>query len=242
MSQTVSPGTNNVVLMRGTVTVKNPVTLEDLALTLNNNPSSDLVDRVSRFTLRIGNSSSTWTPSTTDFTTGTFDGAFTVNSSATFEITADIKTNATGGSIQFSSLEAADFNTVEYVNTQNSAKGSSVGSIASAIVTITPSTLNLTRTDGLSARSVVAGAQDVVLFGGRFSTTQNGSITINSFNLSGTASTAAFNDNVNTTLYVNGQSVRNATLRNGIINFNSLNIPVSKTAAANFEIKASINQ
>ena len=244
MSQTVSPGTNGVVLMKGTITARVPVTLEDLSLAFAT-ADANLVNKVSQFTLRIGNSSSNFTPTASLYTTGAFDGAFRVVGTTTFEITANIKTTATGGTIQFTSLDANDFTTVEY-DSLNSAKSSSVGSIASAIATINLSALNLTRTDGLSARNVVAGVQDMVYIRGRFSTAQNGSVTISSFNLSGTAATTNFDNNVTAQIYVNGSanSIGNATLANGTMSFSSFSNPIVVTSAnpVNFQIKVSINQ
>ena len=154
-AQTVAPGSTDVLLMKGTITTKEPITLENAALSLKiANPTQV----VNKFTLKIGSSTSTRTPGSADTgtrLTGAFDGSWTINSSAAVYLYADIKSTATGGTIALmQAINLDTFTTKTYVSSQN-AVGAGIGSIAGVTLTVKTPSLYLTRTDGLSSRSIV---------------------------------------------------------------------------------------
>lgn len=154
---TVSPGASNVVIARGTITARQAVTLEDLAFA--GTASSAFSGLLTRMTLKIGNTTSTFTPGNTAGTsiTDTFDGAFTINGTAQFEITADVKSNFSGSAtFSLDTVDVTDFARVEYVANGNTvAADQKIGTISTVNVTVQASNLSVSRNDGLSARSVV---------------------------------------------------------------------------------------
>ncbi len=246
LSNSVSPGTNGAVLLKGTITAKTPVFLEDIEIPYTS--STGAATFANSYKLRIGGSTFTWSPSAGVLTSGTgdFEGSVSINGTVDVELTADIKSSTTGGTIKFGPLGLSSFDTAEYQNNQNSiAASASVGTIEGATTTIVASKLAVTRNDGLSSKTIVNGAQDQLLFGATFSTSQNNSIRINQFSLSGFTSTGlvapSFNNNLTVTLYdSNNNAVKTATYNNGKVTFFGLNMtvaknaPVSWTARGNF--------
>jgi hypothetical protein len=240
LSQTVNPGAVDVYLVKGTITAKEAIQLEDLVVsgtTTIVGPSS----MFSKLTLKIGNTTATFTPTSSMSTSfnATFDGTFNVNGTVPFEIKGDVRSTSTGGTIRLSDISVTNFSVREYVDSQNTIS-SAVGTLPGALITVSPTKLNVTRTDGLTARTVIRGAQDVTLLGATFSTTESTNINITQLTLTGDNSN--FNDKVTATLYVNGTSVRTATYRNNQLLFSSLNIPVKNGTPAVITIKGTIDQ
>lgn len=246
LSNSVSPGTNGAVLMKGTISSKTPVFLEDVTIPVTLGMSGNTI--ANSFKLRIGGSTFTWTPTAASSGTvnAVFDGSVAINGTAEVEITADIKSTAPATTVKFGSLSLASFDTKEYQNNQNSIPTTaSVGSIEGATITIVSSKLAVTRNDGISSKTIVNGAQDQLLFGATFSTSQDNAIRVNQFSLSGFTSTGlanpAFNNNLTVTLYdAQGNAVKTATFNNGKVTFFGLNMnvtknsPVAWTARGNF--------
>ena len=196
-----SPGANDVVLSKGKIKSSEAINLEDLTLAINS--AANLSTLVTKFTLKVGNSTSTWTPANVvGNQTGSFDGTFNINGSVNVSLTADIKSNATGATFSVATINLSNFAVREYVSSQNTIAPSSVaGSIAGPIVTVTSSRLNLARVDGLSSRNIVAGSNDVVLGKARFTTSDAGSIKISSLQLQGVA-TGSYNQ-LSVSIYIN---------------------------------------
>ncbi len=250
LSNSISPGTNGAVLLKGTITAKTPVYLEDILLNFSTNGVA-ANSIANTYKLTIGGSTFTW--SATSATSGTngsgasFDGAVSINGTVDVTLTADVKSASTGGNIKFGPLSLGSFNTAEYQNNQNNISGTaSVGSIDGATITIVASKLAVTRNDGISSKTVVNGAQDQLLFGATFSTSQDNAIRVNQFTLTG--GNTAFNNNLSVTLYdAQGNAIKTATYQNGAVTFYGLNMnvvknaPVSWTARGNFTAGATGN-
>jgi hypothetical protein len=153
----VTPGANDVILMKGSIKVNEAVNLEDLKLNVTPNAGS-VSDTITKLTLKVGSSTSTWTPSTAaGVQQAQFDGTFGVNSTSTVVILADIKSTATDTrTVQIETLDLTKFTVREYVSTQNTIQTASIaGNITAPLATVNASKLNITRTDGLSNRTVV---------------------------------------------------------------------------------------
>jgi|GEM_PF-472333 len=248
LSNSVSPGTNGAVLLKGTITAKTPVFLEDIDVAFT--ASTGAAAYANSYKLRIGGSTFTWSAagSTTGITAGNadFDGSVSINGTVDVELTADLKSTAPAGTIKFGPLTLSSFDTAEYQNNQNSIQSSaSVGSIEGATATIVASKLAVSRNDGISSKTLVNGAQDQLVYGATFSTSQDNAIRVNQFTLSGFSSTGVvasnFNNNVTVTLYdAQNNALKTATYNNGQVTFFGLNLNVSKntpvalTARANF--------
>lgn len=247
LSNSISPGQNGAVLLKGTITAKNPVFLEDIALAFTSSTGANVI--ANSYKLRIGGSTFTWSANGgTGLSDATFDGSVSINGTVDVELTADIKSTAGAATIKFGPLTLTSFDTAEYQNNQNSIDDSaSVGSIEGATITIVASKLAVTRNDGISSKTVVDGAQDQLLYGATFSTSQNNSIRVNQFTLSGSTSTgyvvggSVFNNKLTATLYdAQGNAVKTATYQNGKVTFFGLNMtiangsPVAWTVRGNF--------
>lgn len=237
-SQTIAPATTTSLLLKGTITSKEAITLEDVKLRLNiNNPTQT----VNKFTLKIGNSSSTFTPTGTGAFTGDFDGSWTVNGTVPVTLTVDVKSTATGGTITLvNALGLDSFTTKTYVASQNTVT-TSIGSIAGSILTVKAPSLYLTRTDGLSDRNVVKGSQGVTLFEGKLGTNESQTINITAFQFSGVVSDTTFDSNLSTTLYVNGVAVSSKAFASSKADFNGLNINVSNGNDATIKLVGDFN-
>lgn len=59
LTKTVSPGATSVLFMKGTLTAKTAVDLEDVSLTFASSTGANLIAK--RYTLKIGTSTFTWT-------------------------------------------------------------------------------------------------------------------------------------------------------------------------------------
>lgn len=245
LSNSVSPGTNGAVLLKGTITAKTPVFLEDITMAYTAGAGATGASAFANsFKLRIGGSTFTWSATNTTGGNATFDGSVSINGTADVELTADIKSTAPAGSLRFGPLSLSSFDTKEYQNNQNTISGSaSVGSIDGATVTVVSSKLNVTRTDGISSKTIVNGAQDQLLYGATFSTAQANTIRVNQMTFSGNSSTgvvpvSAFNSNLTATLYdAQGNAVKTATYLNGKITFFGLNINVTNGAPVGWTVR-----
>lgn len=243
LSNSISPGTNGSVLLKGTISAKSPVYLEDIALAFTASTGANNI--ANSYKLRIGGSTFTWSADAgTGLSSATFDGSVAINGTVDVELTADIKSTAGAATIKFGPLTLDSFDTAEYQNNQNAVSGSaSVGSIEGATITIVASKLAVSRTDGISSKTVVDGAQDQLLYGATFSTSQNNSIRINQLTLSGATSAgvvpqSTFNNKLTATLYdAQGNAVKTATYQNGKITFFGLNITVAKNAPVSWTVR-----
>lgn len=243
LSNSVSPGTNGAVLLKGTISSKTPIYLEDVTIPVTLGMSGTTI--TNSFKLRIGGSTFTWTPTAASSGTvnATFDGSVAINGTAEVEITADIKSTASATTLKFGSLALSAFDTAEYQNTQNSIESTaSVGSIEGATITIVASKLAVTRNDGISSKTIVNGAQDQLLFGATFSTSQDNAIRVNQFTLSGFNASnhvaSGFNNDLTATLYdAQGNAVKTATYNNGKVTFFGLNMNVAKNSPVAWTVR-----
>jgi len=165
LSRNVAQGTSNVTLLKGTITAKSAVTVEDpsFAYTFNSafSNASTVFDTIY---LKIGSTVMTATAPSALNTKIQFSGLATVNGTVDVEMYAKVKDTATEGKTFKidTPLALATFDKKEYVSNQNTIQ-SSVGSIAGLSIDIVKTGLNITRTDGLGTTKIAAGSKDVVL-------------------------------------------------------------------------------
>ncbi|NDK19560.1 S-layer homology domain-containing protein [Candidatus Gracilibacteria bacterium] len=237
LSQTVAPGTSDVVLMQGTITAKSAVTLEDV--TLNYTTSASGSTSMNTVYLQIGSATFTATPTDSSTTTGslTFLGSATVSGTAPVKMYVKLKDAATG-TIKVDSLAIGKFTLKEYTSNQNTV-GSAIGSIEGITVTVGASTLNVTRTDGLGTTQLASGSKGVTVLGARFSSTQGNPIALSNLSVT-TAGTANSYTGGNTTLtlYVDGVAKSTKSLTTTSVNFDGFNATVSTTKTVDIVVKA----
>lgn len=241
---TTTPGATDVVLFRGKISAKESVTLEDASISITVSAGNNVSDVVQQARLKIGSYTATWNPGTTAWATRTmeFDGTYLVDGTKDVELVIDLKSTAPAVIISnVSNLDIATFSVKEYVNNENQVT-SAVGNIqAVSSVDVVSSQLTVTRTDGQTSRSIVAGSNDIVIFGGRLSTTTNVPVRINQIRFTPSVAVPAFDNNVFADLLVNGSVVRSQTLRNGELVFSSLNITIEKNSPVTISVEWDFN-
>jgi len=240
----VSPGSSNVLLMKGTIKASEAIVLETLRLLITTPLANNLSSLATKFTLKVGNSTSTWTPANmSGDQTAIFDGAFNVNGTVNVELRVDLRSNAGDASFTVAALDLTDFDEYEYVSTQDEIQPDSIaGSIAGTIVTVTNARLNVARTDGLSSRFIVQGSNDVVLGKARFTTSDADTIRLSSLQLQGID--AGTQNNLSVTLYVNGTAVSTRNATSSTVTFSSLpaSAVASSTDVLNIEFRGNFTQ
>ncbi|MEI6672486.1 MAG: S-layer homology domain-containing protein [bacterium] len=253
---------SDVTLMQGTISAKNAITLEDVTLTgANGLTEAQMAAAFSTIYLKVGGSTFSYSPAADVITPATwtstgvlvtatghsasytntsikFFGSATVNSTASVKLYGKLRDTAPAGILKFNDMNLASFTTKEYVSNQN-AVTSYVGSIAGITVTVQGSALNITKSDALGDQSIAQGANGLLVYGVKLSSTQGGTIAVSNavFDVTGTAS---FANNAYLTLFVNGKAVGTKTVTSSTVSFDTFNVNVDKNTPATLEIKANI--
>jgi len=234
LSSNYAAGSENVILMKGTITTKNAITLEDVTLTGNNTGLSNLFSTIY---LQIGSSTLSYSPSAGE-KVAKFLGTVTVNGSASVKMYAKLKDTATAQSVKFEDMKLGSFTTAEYVSNSNSVS-SYVGSIAGVSVTVQTSTLNITRNDALGNQTIAKGTNGLLTYGLSLTSDQgNGANVSNAVFTITSNNTAELYNNAYVTLYVNGVAKGSKTIQGTTVSFDSFNVDVTKTNSATIQLKA----
>lgn len=228
LSRNYAKGTNNVVLLQGTITTKSPITLEDPSLTYTSSTGANVL--FDTIYLQIGSSTMTWSASSSTGVTGTaaFLGLATVNSSAQVKIYAKLRDNAPAANFNLADLRLSSFAKAEYVSNQNTVS-TAVGTISAVKVTVDSTALSITRVDGLGDTKIAVGSKAVSVNGLNVAVTQGNDVQISNaeYTISGSGS---FSNNAFATLYVDGTAVSTKTISGTGVKFDGLNKIVGKTA------------
>ncbi len=244
LSQNVAKGTTSVTLMKGTISNKDAITLEDptIGFTIDGNTQTGANDLFNNIYLKIGSTVMSYTPSSTD-TTAQFLGLATLNAGTTdVEIYADIKDTAPAAVFKFADLNLSAFDTAEYTSNQNDVS-SSVGSISAISVTIDSTALSANKVDGLGNTTLATGSKNVLLNELELKVNQGNPVSISNAVYTVTYSGAASN-NAFITLYVDGEAVQTKTFSGttattGTVSFETLtaevsDVPVTLAVKADF--------
>ncbi len=229
LSKNYAKGTNDVILLQGTITTKTPITLEDLTLPFNSNVAvNQLFDTVY---LQIGASTMTWSASSATGTTGNavFLGLATVSNSAQVKIYGKLRDNAPAANFRFEDLRLTSFATAEYVSNQNKVS-SAVGTISAVQVFVDSTGLSITRVDGLGNTNIAVGSKSVLVNGLNLAVTQGNDVSISNAEYSLAGSSGSYNNNAFATLYVDGTPVSTKTINGTTVKFDNLSKVVGKTA------------
>lgn len=232
LSQNVSAGQLDVTLMKGTITAKQAILLEDVTLDVAQG-SGTIHNVFKKVYLQIGSSVFTWTPDATNSgnnAVAEFDGSVTVNGTVPVRIYGDVYSNlnlpAQAGPYKFEALDGADFARKEYVSNQNNLNSNGIGTISASSVAIVASTLSVTKYDNLgSIVKVPLQSSDKVFYVVRLTNNQTNAVKVGSITL--TAVNPVFDNQVTVTLKQGSTELSTKTL-NGATTFNGLNIIVNK--------------
>jgi hypothetical protein len=239
LSNSVAPGTNNVVLMKGTLKSNSAITVEDPTVAYANGMTdTGAFAAFSTVYLQIGSSTFSYSPSATATTTtvAKFLGTATVNGTVAVKMWATLKQTAPAGSIKFGPLSLTSFARREYVSNGN-AVATAVGSIEAINVTVESSVLNLTRTDGKGDSVVAAGTSDFTALKINATSTQGNGVRLSRAEFAVTAS-GAYANNVSLSLLVNGTIVQTKSVSGSTVFFDNFSTNVTAASGATLEVKA----
>lgn len=175
-SQTVSPGTSDIVLMDGAITSKFPVTLENI--TINYTTSNPGTSSMNNVYLQIGTDNIMTTPIDTNSTNGilTFIGKITIKGTVNIRMYTKLK-NSADGYIQVNSLDINNFSTKKYVDNQNIV--TSNGNIPGNYINVISNQLTIQNNLWSNTNTAIeSGAKGVVVYETKFSIKQGGSINL----------------------------------------------------------------
>lgn len=231
-----------VVLLKGSITSKEAVNLEDISFLLQT-ATSNLSTYFTTLYLKVGTSIFSYTPVVGDVAWGTikFEWSVTVDGTANVQLYGTLRTNA-AGTIKFAPLDLNSFTVKEYVSngiTVNTA----VGSIAGITVAIQNTPLYITRIDGLGDTAVSAGTDNVTLYEVKLSSNQGNGVRVSNATFT-VAAGGSFTNNTTLTLFVNGVAKESKTFNGtspvSFVNFG--NVTVNSTNDATVKIVANINE
>lgn len=237
LSKNYAKGTTDVILLKGKITSKSAITLEDPTLNFTITPStvkaSDLFDVVY---LQIGSSTMTWTADTG--TSADFLWLATVNGSADVKMYAKLKDSATASTVKFDDLRLTSFDKAEYVSNQNDVT-SAVWTISAVTVWVDSTSVSVTRVDGLWNSNIAVGSKSVTAYWVNLAVTQGNDVNISNAEFTITASWS-YTSNVFATLYVDWTAVSTKTVNSSTVKFDNLTKKVGKTAV-NLTVKLDLS-
>lgn len=244
LSSTVAPGTSGVVLMQGTITAKNAVTLEDPRLTISSLSTGNLSDYFNTLYLQIGSSVLSATAAGVTGSGIDFLGTVNVSGTATVKLYGTLKstTSLADATIKFADVKLDSFKgTNQYTGNQNTLS-TAVGSIPGVTLSVSNTTLSVTRNDGLGATTLAQGSKGVTVYGAQLSSTQGNPMNVTSASFVFTGSNASTStghlNNAYATLYVDGASVVSKTVdTSSAIKFDGFSTIVSSTKSVNLTVK-----
>ena len=236
---TVAQGSNDVVLLAGTIAVAGPINLESYTATFTNT-SGAVVPSNTFSSLKLvidGVTVATATPGSE--MTVSFDGKYSVSKTSTIRVVGNVRSTATAGvTWKVGDLDESDFAVKEYVSNGNVIDTNSfIGSVAGINTTIGNASITFSRNDGIAAQNIVAGSTNLVL--ARYSVTATDTSDVKVTQVKFTNS-GVLSSNTNLTavkLYVAGNLVSTKTFSAGNADFNDVNITVPKNGSVQLEVR-----
>jgi len=237
---------SDVVLMKGTITSKSAVTVEDPTLWLSSAGITTGLDAVfSTIYLQIGSSTFSYSP-TVAATGAAFLGAATINGTANVKLYGKLKDTA-AATVKFNDLKLSSFRLAEYVSNGYSVD-TAIGAVAGISVTAQTPVLNVTRTDALGDSNIAAGSSNVKVYGLRLSSTQGNGVTISRVVLAttgNTVGTTGYNANTDLNLYIDGVLVGTKTVTTGnltAVTFDGFNKKITTTTPLDIEVRGNFTE
>ncbi|NOZ44933.1 MAG: hypothetical protein GXP45_07490, partial [bacterium] len=241
LSSTYAPG-SEVVLMKGTITSKEGVTLEDPTLTgILSNTNSGWDKVFSNIYLQIGSSLFSYTTTSATGTVGMkFDGTAFVDGTVNVKVYATLKDSAPNATVKFNPMTLNVFGHTEYVS-NGYAVSSAVGSIAGISVESLTSTLNVTKIDGLGDTTIAPGTTDETIYGLRLSSNQGNGVRVSRLTLD-IAGAGSYNNNTTLTLWIDGTPIKSKVVSGSTLVFDGFNRTIDTTASVDFTVKADFTE
>ena len=241
LSNNYAAGSSNVILMQGTISAKNAVSLENISLPFTTSTGLDKL--FSTIYLKVGTSTFTYSPISTD-SVASFLGSATVNGTVAVQMYGTLKSTAPAATVKFGDMRLESFiGTNQYISNSNTVT-SSIGSIPGVSVTVQGSALNVSKVDGLGDQTISQGMNGVTLYGITLSSNQGNPISLSNavfaVNTNNFTGTNGLNNNAYLTLYVNGSAVASKTVQGSTVSFDSFNTTIDQTHPVTLQIKANL--
>jgi hypothetical protein len=236
------PAGSQVTLMKGSITSKEAVTLEDITMGIGATTTASLDTFFTTLYLKVGSSVFSYSPTSanTASTNIKFEGTANINGKVNVELYGTLK-NTASGTVKFDELKLNSLGNPEYVS-NGITVGTAVGSIAGISVNIQSTPLNVTRVDGLGDTTVAAGTDNVTLYKIKLSSNQGNGVRVSNAKFA-VAASGDFADNTTLTLLVNGVAKESKTFTTSPISFTNFgSVTINPTTDANVEIVANINE
>lgn len=212
--QTVSAGTNDVVLLKADLSVKTNVRLGDVTITFDTGSfTGNVTGYFTTLKLKIGNRIvSTVNPN--NGVTFTFEGVNDVTADTTLEILGNVRSTVPGAAtFRIGTIGSSNFAIKEYI-TNGNVVNSFIGTIQGIATTVDQTSATVTRYDGQGNSSIVRGSADKEVFGLRIRAGATSDLTITQLVMNNTG-TNAFQGLASFTLFLSGQSIASATMATG---------------------------
>jgi hypothetical protein len=264
MSKTVNAAgsSNDVVIAKGTLTLSEPVRLNKIVFTGTDNltKTSDNESKIIKnLKLEIGGSTyntsvkceNTTNPSEAVCTYTTDDDEIYVSKTSDIRVLVNLKNIDDGAKVTFDSLKGASVKGKSYYdNSDESFTGADIaGSIQLATLNVKAGKFNLTNKSSSSKKVVKNSSDEVIIFDGEI-TAKDGTISVSDLTLEGrfikgsdkSTYTLSSSEQIDLTLYVNGEPFRTETVRGATASKNFANLgDVETSKSMKIMIKAQPN-
>ena len=262
-NQQYAPGSNDVVAMTARVIVDQPLLADGITLTATygNTATATLLDTTtevnaafSNFRLFLNDSLVDSDNATTEGsipgvaaedTSGrnvqlVYDTTFEIGGASILKLVMNVQDGAnTGDWIKFNLL-ATDFSSPEYISTGDQIETTQMlGSSAASRVEVSQSTLTVTKTDGFSGETIVAGLDDVTMMEFVLDNNDSGDVNITSISIDGDGVDAsATEENFTAAIFVDGtQQGSSKNLDSaGLATFNDLSVVIPSAGQKEFAV------
>ena len=227
MSKTVNAAgsSTDVVIAKGTLTLSEPVRLNRITFTATDSTGADAGAEskiIKNLKLEIGGSTYNTSVSCVGGTTAactytTDDDEIYVSKTSDIKVLVDLRNVADGLSVTFDPLKGTSIQGKSYYdNSDESFTGSAIaGSIQLAKLTVKAGKFNLTNKSSSTKKVAINTSDEVTIFDGEI-TAKEGTVSVNELVISGAfdpSNNFTTSDQIDLTLYVNGEAFRTETYR-----------------------------
>jgi hypothetical protein len=252
-NQQYAPGSNDVIAMTARIVVDQPLLVDGVTLTsaytgITGNSLTNANLAFNNFRLFLNDSlidsenSMLTDGSDTDGSSKlTYDTTFEIAGASILKLVMNIQDAApTGSTIKFN-VVATDFASPEYISTGDAVPTDQLlGSAQGSVVEVTKSVLTITKTDGFSSETIVAGLDDVTFMEFVLSNNDSGDVNVTSISILGTGVDAANSyGNYTAAIFVDGTqqgSSKNLNTSDGTATFNDLSVVIASAMQKEFAL------
>ena len=249
-NQEYAPGSNDVVAMTARVVVSQPILVDGVTLKVDsysttNNTLADLNNYFDNFRLYLNDNlvDSENTLTGTDANpTLVYSTQFEITGASVLKLVVNIKDAAVTNSWVKFGLYATDFDSPEYISSGDTVANTDLlGSALASKVEVIKSVMTITRTDGFSAETVVAGVTDVSFMKFVMDNNDSGDVDVTSITIKGigTGVAATNYSNFTASIFVDGQQIGSSkTLDSstGTAAFNDIAVVVPSAGQEEFTV------